>query len=216
MRRMRNARRLALLIAVAALLASCGGPGPTQPPARNVLFYVDSFLGTDYVTPALAGDTVTTATSASDFDTKLAGGSFDLAIYLHQGAGNLPDVTTLTNYVASGGRVIFTDWSRDSSYDSLLQMTYTGTTNQTMMTLASPLGQGVTNPMTLASPGYGTFSMGLQAQGAAKSMCTFVNADSCLVVGNGGHTAALGFLGDTPPATDGTTLWKNVINYVAP
>lgn len=216
---MRRLLKLGLLIVVAAVLASCGGPQTpqtTQPAARKVLVYVDEFRGNDYVTPALSGETVTTATSASDFNTKLAAGNYDLAIFLHHGIGNLPNVTTLENYVASGGRLIFTDYSRSSTYDNLLQITYTGNTNQTSMTLDAPLGQGVTNPMTLTNPGYGTYSMGLQAQGAAKSMCTFGNAESCLVIGNVGHTAALGFLGDTPPAADGTRLWKNIINYVDP
>lgn len=211
-------KRVAVVILIAVLatvLASCNlVRGPT-----TVLYYADSFNGTDYMSQALsaAGDTVTTATSWSDFDTKLAAGSYDLAVAFGQGSCANPDVTTLTNYVSGGGRLIFADYCGNPAYDSLLDVTYTGNENETNMTLVSPFDQGVTNPMTLVNPGWTVFSMGLAAGTGGTSDCTFAsNSDSCLVVGNGGRTVTLGFLSDAAPSADGVGLFTNILNYVGP
>lgn len=203
---------LALVVGLSAVLTSCS---QTRSP-RNVLYYADNYSGTDYISQALAAENVTTATSWSDFDTKLAAGNYDLAIALGQSNAANPDLTTLTNYVSGGGRLIFADESRGTAYDNLLEVTYTGNTNESTMTLDAPLNQGVADPMTLSNL-WAAYSMGLQPQGPATSLCTFAaQSDSCLVVGNSGRTVTLGFLADTPPAADGVTLFKNIIAFVDP
>ncbi len=181
--------------------------------AATVLLYFDSMLGTNYVTPALtAGShTVTTATSWADFNTKLAGGSYQLAIALNQNSGLGADLTTMQNYIAGGGRVIFTDWTRQATFAGALQGGYTATTNQNTLNFLTPsLSAGITNPQVLVNPGWGIYSMGETPAGGT-SLCSFPNSDSCVVSGNGGRTLLLGFLADTPSAADGVRLWQNLI-----
>jgi hypothetical protein len=181
--------------------------------AATVLLYIDSVLGTNYVTPALtAGShTVTTATSWADFNTKLAGGSYQLVIALNQNNALGANLATLQNYINGGGRVIFTDWTQQSSFATALGGAYTGTTNQNSLNFLLPaLSAGITNPQPLSNPGWGTYSMGESAAGGV-SVCSFPNSNSCVVSANGGRTLLLGFLSDTPSAADGVRLWENLI-----
>jgi hypothetical protein len=185
--------------------------------AANVLYYADDFVGTDYVLPALnaGGHTVTQATDWTDFDNNLAGGGFDLSVALVQMSGAYPDLTTLTNFINSGGSVIFTDWTRTASYGSLFGATYTGSNNQTPATITDPdLASGITNPIVLSNPGWGIWSMGMTTTGTGASSGTFPNGDSCLVSDNGGRTLLLGFLADTLPAADGQQFFENAIAAV--
>jgi hypothetical protein len=183
--------------------------------AATVLYYVD-LNHFDYVTPALAagGHTVTTATSWPDFNTKLAAGGYQLAIALNQNSSLGADLPTMTNYVNTGGRVIFTDWTRQASFATVLKGGYTGGTNQTSLNFLNPaLSAGIVNPQPLTNPGWGTFSMSESTGPGGISVCTFPDASSCVVAGNNGRTLLLGFLADTPSATDGTRLWQNLIGY---
>ena len=182
--------------------------------AATVLKYVDLVVGTDYVTPALAGHTVTTATSWADFDTKLAGGSYQLVIALGQNNSLGANATTLQTYISGGGHAIVDDYTSNAAYGPMMNASYTGVTNQNQANFLIPaLSSGITNPQSLANPGWGTYSMGLLAAAGGTSVCTFPNGNSCAVSGNGGRTLLLGFLSDTP-ATDGAALWTNMINYV--
>ncbi len=185
--------------------------------AANVLYYADWFVGTNYVLPALnaGGHTVTQATDWTDFNNKLAGGGFGLAVALVQGWAQYPDLATLTNFINSGGSVIFTDWTRDASYGALFGATYTGSNNQTPATVTDPfLASGITNPIVLSNPGWGIWSMGMTATGTGTSAGTFPNGNSCLVSNYGGRTLLLGFLADTLPAGDGQQFFKNAIAAV--
>ena len=201
--------RRALAAAATALVVAM----PVQ--AATVLYYADQILGTNYVTPALtAGShTVTTATSWADFNTKLAGGSYQLVIALNQNSSLGADLPTLQNYIAGGGRVIFTDWTQTASFAGALGGGYTGTTNQNSLNFLIPaLSAGITNPQPLSNPGWGTYSMGESVAGGSTSVCSFPNSNSCVVSANGGRTLLLGFLSDTPSAADGVRLWENLIN----
>jgi len=185
--------------------------------AATVLYYADSIIGTNYVTPALtAGShTVTTAVSWADFNTKLAGGGYQLVIALNQNSGIGADLPTMQNYIAGGGRVILADWTQTATFATALGGGYTGTTNQNSLNFLVPaLSAGITKPQVLSNPGWGTYSMGETVGGSSTSVCSFPNSNSCAVSGNGGRTLLLGFLSDTPSATDGVRLWTNLINFV--
>ncbi len=201
------------------VLAAIGLALVVAVPARaaTVLVYIDQVVGTDYVTPALTAGahTVTTAVSWADFDTKLAGGSYQLAIGLGQNLALAANVATLTTYVAGGGRVILDDYTSNAAYGPLMNATYTGVTNQSSLNFLIPaLSGGITNPQPLTNPGWGTYSMGELAAAGGTSVCSFPNGNSCAVSGNGGRTLLLGFLSDTPSGANGVTLWSNIINFV--
>lgn len=185
--------------------------------ASSALVFVDYYLGNNYVTPALSalGYGITVASSQGDFDTQLAAGSFDLAVNMTQSSGYSGDITILYEYIAQGGRVVAADWTRNASLATALDASFTGNTNQTVADFAAPLDRGVTDPMALVSPGWGIFSTGLSPDTGGVSYCTFGNADSCLVVGNSGRTALLGFLSDVPPAGEGQQLFENTFSLVA-
>lgn len=185
--------------------------------AANVLFFVDYMVGVDYVTPALAagGHTVTTAIDWSDFNAKLASGSWDLAIALNQDYTLYADLTTLSNYIAGGGRVIFTDWKRTPSFAALFNAAYTAAYNMTPTTLTDPaLLVGIANPVALSNPGWGLWSMGMTPLAGGTSLGTFPNGDSSIVTSNANRTVILGFLSDTLPEADGQQFWENLINFV--
>lgn len=198
-------RGAALAVACATFIAA---PLAT---AATVLYYADEFSGTDYPSLALAarGDTVTTASSWADFNTKLGAGSYDLVIALAQDLGNGIDVPTLTSYVDGGGHVIFTDYTQPADIAALLDGSFTGTLNQTSANFAPALATGVTNPQPLTNPGWGTFAMSLAPGVGGTSVCSFA-IDSCAVSGNGGRTLLLGFLADTTNS-NGSQLWQNLI-----
>jgi len=194
---------------VFVLLLACG---PVY--AANVLYYADAFYGTNHVLPALAagGHTVTTASGWSDFNTRLAGGGFDLAIALCQSNNNELNLATMTDYLSSGGRAIFTDWTRNASTAALFGATYTGSTNMTPATITdSGLSAGITNPMILTNPAWGTWAMGMSPTATGTSLGTFPNGNSCIVSSHGGRALLLGFLADTVPSADGQRFFENAI-----
>ena len=196
-------------LGIVFLLLACG---PVH--AANVLYFADSFSGTNYVLPALtAGShTVTTASSWSDFNTRLAGGGFDLAIAICQANAHSLDVTTMSNYLNAGGNAILADWTQDGTFGALFGATYAGVTNQTPATLtAATLYAGITNPVALLNPGWGVWSMGLTPTGTGTSLGTFPNGNACIVSSFGGRAILLGFLADTLPSADGQRFFENLI-----
>ncbi len=194
------------LLGLAMLLAV-----PAQ--AANVLYGFDFFLGTDVITPALAagGHTVTTHNNNwAGFDTDLALGGWDVVIAVVQNSAVYPDQTTLANYIAGGGKVIYADWTGDAAYGALFEATYTGSVNDASATF-SPLFN-VTNPVTITNPGWGTYSLGLAPTGGGVSLCTgSPSGDSCMVQGNGGNTLLLGFLADVFTDAEGQQIFEDAV-----
>lgn len=184
--------------------------------ASSALVFVDSYAGSNYVTPALSalGYGITVASSQGDFDTQLAVGSFDLAVNMIQSNYYSGDIIVLHEYIAQGGRVVAADWTQNASLATALDASFTKNVNQTVADFAAPLDRGITDPLTLGNPGWGTFSTGLSPDAGGVSYCEFGNADSCLVLGNSGRTALLGFLSDAPPASEGQQLFENIFSLV--
>jgi hypothetical protein len=184
----------------------------------SVLFYYDG-LGSadDNVTPALTtnGFDVTFTTSSATFDTEASSGGHDLVIAMVQTGGPAIDLPTLEAYVDGGGRAIGADWRRTAGFADVFDASFTGELNLTTADLdVSALSTDITNPIELESPGFAIYSTGLSAEAGGSSLCAFENGDSCLVSGNSGRTALLGFLMDTIPGADDQTFWENLTLYV--
>lgn len=209
---------IALVLAALILVAAaCAPAGSAAPPAYDILYYFDDFYSTDpYVRSALdaAGHTVTQTSDASVFDAELGSGAYDLAIVLNQNDDLAIDTVALDAYVADGGRVIATDWTMTDSFAAIFDTSFTGTTNRNTVDLSDALARGITDPVTLQNPGWGTYSMGLAPLAGGATACVFGNGDSCVVLGNSGRTAFVGFLADTLPADAGPPFWTNLVAEV--
>jgi hypothetical protein len=196
-------------------------------PARNILYWNDYAIGTDYMGEALANiantysTSVTTATDLADFESKVAAGGWDLVVLMIQNAGNQP-TPNFNTYVSGGGRAILADWTasytEDVTREALFGVTYTGNNNQDAITITDDLLLGgVINPMSLTNPGwFVAFSMGMTST-AGTVAATFANGDAAIVVGANRKTIINGFLTDTPTsASDGVALFENEILTVLP
>jgi hypothetical protein len=189
-------------------------------PTRRILYWCDSVSATDYMGEALANIantysiSVTIASDLTDFESKVALGGWNLVILMIQ--GDSYDTPNFNSYVSGGGRAIHVDFNKDATRSALFGVTYTGNDNETAVTITDDLlSAGVTNPMTLSSRGWGTFSMGMTDPGIIAA--TFGNGDAAIVVGNGGKTIINGFLSDTPSsASDGVALFENEIKTTLP
>ncbi|MBN9338943.1 MAG: hypothetical protein J0H52_02555, partial [Comamonadaceae bacterium] len=185
----------------------------------RVLYYADHFAGRDEdLLSALRildqlNYAVDEAVNWADFNQKLSVGKYDLVIALVQASANYPDVAILDTYVKQGGRVIFTDWTRNGEFNEIFEISYTENNNQTPVKIGadSLLRGGIGNPMPLSNPGWMYWSMGMVPTGAAVALAEFPNGNAAIVRGNEGRTYVLGFLADTLPMADGQRFFENLI-----
>ncbi|MEN6325921.1 MAG: Ig-like domain-containing protein, partial [Syntrophomonas sp.] len=187
------------------------------PGSTKVLYYVDDNIGTDYMLAALNGldYNVTMASSWSDFNSKLNASDFYLAIAFNQNQYLGIDQTIMSTYINDAGKVIFTDWTRDTEFARLFKASYTSITNQTPVTITEPiLAQNITNPMNICNTGWGVWSMGLSATDGGQSLAYFPNNDDAIVLGNEGRTVILGFLDDTLPTELGQKFFENLLYLI--
>ncbi|HMN56675.1 MAG: IPTL-CTERM sorting domain-containing protein [Burkholderiales bacterium] len=209
-------------LGLGVLLASLLAPGMAH--AAKVLYWADSWAGTDYWTPAFAlrGDTVTTASSASDLVTQLAAGPWDVVVVSENGNNQSATwAAPVASYIASGGRVVVNNWYNNAALDAATQTSVVGQ-NQTAGVInaagvAAGLSAGLpSTSFTLTNAGWGTFSQSfsLAAAGGAQSLCDFPDG-SCAVLGNGGHTLRLGFIPDGLPSAIGARLLANALGLTA-
>lgn len=212
---MRAFRRF--LVVLTAALAFMG----SSVQAAQILFWADSWSGTNYWTPAftLRGDTVTTASSATDLVAQLAAGPWDAVVIAENGNNNSAIwATPIQNYITSGGRVLVNNWYNNATLDSATQSSVVAT-NETVATInAAGIAAGLaasigTNPITLTNPGWGTYSQALAPAGGAQSLCDFPSG-SCAVLGNAGRTLRLGMLPDTLPVADGARFLANALTVL--
>jgi len=183
----------------------------------NVLYWSDVTLGkSDYMAQALSAlsptHAVTTASNNADFEQKIVSGGWDLVIAAFQNLG--PGSYSLINfsdYVSNGGSTIYCDYSRNATYGAMFDVTYTGVNNQTSMNVTNTLLKpGITNPIALANPGWGVFTMGMSTTTTGQVAAKFANGEAAVIIGSSGKTIANGFLTDTTgPA--GVQLFKNEI-----
>lgn len=186
--------------------------------SNDALVYIDYAILNDYVLPGLAnlGFNTTVASSWADFDTKLASGAYGLAVAFNQNNPSpLPNGQIIQSFIASGGCIIFCDWTMNAGLASIFEASYVGS-NQSPMTLTGAnLANGVTNPVALSSPGWGIFSMSMSAIGGGQVLATFPGGPAAIIRGNGGKSIILGYLSDTPPEADRQKLFENVVNATA-
>ena len=181
------------------------------------LYYADAFMGNDYVLPVLQtlGYDVTQAESWVDFNNRLRIADFSVAVALNQNSSLGADYQTWADYITAGGKMIFADWTSTSDFGTLFGATYTGSDNQTPVTITNPdLAQGIPNPLPLQNPGWGTYSMGLLATGDAESLGHFPDNDDAIIWGNDGQTILLGMLADTLSAQDGQRFFENLLGIL--
>jgi len=188
--------------------------------ASSILYFNDYTVGTDRMAEALANLSgtydITTVTTSSDFATQIATGNYDLGIFMVQNwySSDFADgINALGTFVATGGRSIYTDWSRNNIYADLFGAQWTGGTNQDTITVSDPdLAAGITNPISLYNPGWGVFSMDVDGASIA---ATFGNGQGAIAFGMSGRSITNGFLTDTfIDGAQGVQLYTNEIGYL--
>ncbi|TVQ92092.1 MAG: hypothetical protein EA397_07905 [Deltaproteobacteria bacterium] len=189
----------------------------------NVLYFTDDFYGTDTVREGLvqlASDGVIDLTVAGsraavrdaiDFDPP------DILVYFNQ-MNELPFVDSiyLEYWALYGEGFVFADWRTDPWVFDAMESRYASRINQTSATFTDPrIAVGVSNPITFSNPSiYAVFTMDLQPVRGGVSACNFGAGNSCLVFGNGGRTANVGFLNDTISVSNGRNLTRNIMQVV--
>lgn len=183
--------------------------------AMDAVVFIDYVIQPDFVIAGLTnlGYTVTVATGWADFDTKLVSGNYGLAVGFIQNQGATgPSPAAMQTFIGAGGCIIYADWYMDNARVSPLEASFTGSANNTVMTISDPiLAGGLTNPVIMTNTGWGTFTMGLTATGSAQVLATFENGDAAVVRGNGGKSIVLGYLSDVPFAPERQQLFENVV-----
>ena len=192
----------------------------------SILYYVDGNNGTDEMAAALAtllGDTVTVATSPTDFATKITSGTYQLGIFSAQetyGSAYSAALAALATFVAGGGLAIVDSWFTSMPGDiSPFGADFTGDTNGTSIILTA-FNSGVANPVSITNPvpPYAVFSTGftLDATTGTSIAATFsgtIGGEAAIVTGNGGRSIVNGFLNDTAGAA-GEQIYINEINQL--
>lgn len=172
----------------------------------NALVYIDSSNGDDKVEEALAAQrcNVTIVTDGSDFATKIATGSYNLAVLFSQGNSTPGSITTdiLSTYIATGGLMVYATFDSGSggNYAALFNAGFTGNVNLSTVTLndAMMIAKAGTTSFTITNAGWGTYSTGLSATTGGTVLAAFENGEAAMILGNAGHTMMLGYLSDAP------------------
>lgn len=209
--------RTLVLLASLALLAGCGTT--PDPGAPRVLYFVDGFaqLSDPFVLDALwaNGYLVRKVDDVTAFEEGLRLGGIDLAVLLIQEDRPDLDLLAIDAFVDRGGRMVVADWRQDDGLAAGFGARYGGATNLRSATLEDgPLGEGLPSTLRLVNPGWNVFSMDLEAAESAVSLCSFAEGGSCLVLGNRGRTALLGFVADALPLDQGETFFRNLTSLL--
>ena len=214
--------RILVVLALAMIVAA-------QAKAEAILYFVDVNHGTDQMAAALAtlsGDTITVATSPTDFATKIASGTYNLGIFSAQfnyGPDYSAALVALGTFVAGGGNAIVDSWFTPSGADiAPFDAAFTGNVNGPAVNM-SAFNSGVTNPVAITNPvpPYATFSDGLSALAGGSVTGTFsdpgnasgTDGEAAVIVGNSGRSVVNGFLNDTAGAP-GEQIYINEIQGI--
>jgi hypothetical protein len=155
---------------LAVLAAFCGSLAS----AGQVLYWTDAIIGTSAIPGAitLAGDSGVAATSDTDFDSLLTGGTWSGVIIGIQNSsfssydGSI--LGDLTSYVSGGGILIGADWqANDSVFYSLFQASVAGSNAESIANDSSPLFTGITGDIGLTNPGWGIYEQYYTPTGTA-------------------------------------------------
>jgi hypothetical protein len=207
-----------LLAGTALLLVSVISVKPAS--AASVLYYRDYVIGTDAMEQALSalsssGNSVTIASDSTQFESLISNSTFDLGIFFAQGYSAdsyTSAINALGNFVSTGGKAIYADWSRNSGLAAQFGASFTGgSPNQNQMTVQSPqLGLGT---YAFNSPGWGIYTTGLAALPGSSVLATFPGSDAAIVRSGNGRSIVNGFLSDTfSDGTQGKALYTAQIS----
>jgi hypothetical protein len=125
--------------------------------------------------------------------------------------------TQLVDWVAAGNRLILADWQQNATMLAALEAApANGGNGGGLLFDDDRLTDGVQQPMPLSSDSWGVYALPLAPAGGGVSVCAFAveNGSSCMVLGNEGRTAAVGFLADVVTASDGRNLIRNLLRVV--
>lgn len=103
---------------------------------------------------------------------------------------------SFSSFVKTGGKVIFADGNRGSSWETLFGFRYSGNTNMDTVLFSNAGFESMLDALTqtLHNPGYVTYAMGLVPQ--SNVLATFENGDAASLLLND-HIIINGFLLDT-------------------
>jgi hypothetical protein len=202
-----------------------GGPGTPADPLEGarILYYTDYVLGTDQILgglQALAAEgllQLTVAASRSDLMARLADNP-DVVVHFNQDDFHSNGAwTQLVEWVEAGNRLVLADHERNATILAALEAAGASTGNGGGLVFNDErLTEGVQQPMPLSADSWINYALPLAPTGDGVSVCEFENApgSSCLVLGNEGRTAAVGFLADVMTASDGHNLIRNLLRVV--
>jgi hypothetical protein len=208
-----------------------GDPGDTADPGTpadplqgaKVLYFLDFTPDTDHIRAgleALAAEDIielTVASSRADLMARLANNP-DVVVHFNQEDEHFNGAwTPLVDWVAAGNRLILADWQRNVTMLAALEAAPANGENGGGLVFSDDrLSEGVQQPMPLSSDSWGTFALPLAPTGDGVSVCAFDNGNgsSCMVLGNEGRTAAVGFLADVMSASDGGNLIRNLLRVL--
>jgi hypothetical protein len=175
----------------------------------RVLYWVDGLIGPDQMSTALTntGCVVTTATSDADFQTLISTpANYDMAIYFCQNFTSVnATVAALANFVNLGKKGMYADWSQDATNGALVGVSYTGTTNESTVTVTDPtLAAGITtNPFTITNTGWGVFSYGLVPLAGGTVAGTFSpSGQAAIVKSMSDNMLVFGYLSDVSATSE--------------
>jgi hypothetical protein len=202
-----------------------GGPATPADPLEGatVLYFTDYVNGTDQILPglqALAAENVielTVADSRSDLIARLDDNP-DVVVHFNQD-DELQNAawTPLVEWVEAGNRLILADWQMNTTILGALEATGGNGSNGGGLVFSDDrLTDGVQQPMLLSDDLWYNYALPLAPLGDGVSVCAFDNGNgsSCMVLGNDGRTAAIGFLADVVQHSDAHALIRNLLRVL--
>ena len=202
-----NAKEPELLKFLAPVFQSRGADKSLS--GASVLYFTDGTLGTDQMLVSLesygSSITLSVVTTSAAFADSIITHSYDIAILLVQNyqASNYTDgINALINFINEGGIGMYSDWSLNSTFATQLGFSFTGNTNNTIVTVLPPMSDDLDeNPIILTNPGWGVFSTGLATTDGIVH-ATFSNGDAAILETMDGHAFIYGFTNDATALPD--------------
>ncbi len=186
--------------------------------AANVLYFRDAPIGADRMAEALAagGHSVTVATDAADFKTRIESNAHEVGVFFVQkraASEYAAAIQSLSTFVAAGGRALYADWSRNAALAAGFGAAFTGRADGRSATLLdlSPAATPVPEPIALRQTGWFRSTMGLAALTGSSTAAGFENGDAAIVRGATGRSLVFGFLNDTP---DFAAVFQRSVEFV--
>ncbi len=164
--------------------------------AADILYCVDSTIGTDAMAEALAvsAHTVTSTTDLdSECELQIASGAYDLVIVAIQGSYH--SMPFFTAWMATGGRTIVQDWTLpdDAATAATYGLIIEGENLDVLSGFGGSIDGSLPSTITLDNPGWGTYSMSVS--GVGTTLGSFEDGNASIV--RAGDVIFNGFLTDT-------------------